>query len=149
MTNITLKQRQALDQLPLDGSWGIPKSTTHLGTLAALIMRGLVEWSEGRFTQVWHLRRGEFRLTTDGRALRGSVSIPSRYVICTPDHNWYGPYVDEETARYALDVLRGRYGRTIAQIQGTDWTERRPLKVATARYTSAGIAIDWPDWPKK
>lgn len=70
------------------------------------------------------------------------------YVIVTPDHNWYGPYSDEEIAHEAREVLRGRRGRTIAERNGTDWIERRALKITTAHFEMDQVVIDWPTWPK-
>lgn len=66
------------------------------------------------------------------------------YVIVTPDHNWYGPYGDEETAHEAREVLRGRRGRTIAERNGTDWIERRALKITTAHFEMDHLYINWP-----
>jgi len=65
------------------------------------------------------------------------------YVIATTGQNWYGPYSDEETAREAREVLRGRRGRTIAERNGTDWIERRALTITTAHFEMNQIIIDW------
>lgn len=68
---LTRAQEETLKQLPPEG-WGVPLSTTHNGTLAALIKKGLVEWSErsGVPARVWTLSRGSFRLTNEGQAQR-------------------------------------------------------------------------------
>lgn len=67
MTELTLTtaQRECIEQLPEDGSWGTPRSTTHNGTLAALIRKGLVEWSRDEFDHVWELNYGRFRLNLE------------------------------------------------------------------------------------
>lgn len=70
-------------------------------------------------------------------------------VIVTPDCNWYGPYAEEELAEEALDTLRGRHGRTIAERNGTDWVERRALKITTAHFEMDLLVIDWPNWPPR
>lgn len=66
------------------------------------------------------------------------------YVIVTIDRNWYGLYSDYEAAHEAREVLRGRRGRTIAERNGTDWIERRALKITTAHFEMDQVVIDWP-----
>jgi hypothetical protein len=61
----TAAQRECIEQLPEDGSWGTPRSTTHNGTLAALIRKDLVEWSGDEFDHVWELNYGRFRLNLE------------------------------------------------------------------------------------
>jgi hypothetical protein len=62
---LTTAQRECIEQLPQDGSWGTPLSTTHNGTLAALIRKGLVEWSKDGFDHLWELNYGRFRLNLE------------------------------------------------------------------------------------
>lgn len=59
---LTDKQAIAYSQLPADGSWGTPLSTTHNGTLVALLRKGLIKWSHGPYMgqAVWKLSYGNF-----------------------------------------------------------------------------------------
>lgn len=68
---LTAAQTDALMQLPADGSYGIPRSPyVHNGTLLALIRKDLVEWDAGTPSRIWQLKRGAFRLTPTGQAIR-------------------------------------------------------------------------------
>lgn len=66
---LTDTQRATLAQLPADGSWGRPLSTTHNGTLASLLRKDLIKWSHGPYMgqSVWRLSYGNFRLTETGQ----------------------------------------------------------------------------------
>ena len=61
-----------------------------------------------------------------------------RYILATPDHNWYGPYPTEERAQEELYDMRHRY------VPPGDWKETRPLKVTTIDMDT--LNIEWPKW---
>ena len=68
---ITDTQRAVLAQLPADGTWGTPLSTAHNGTLAALLRKGLINWSYGPYMgqAIWRLSYGNFQITQQAMEL--------------------------------------------------------------------------------